>query len=130
MFMSIDTVLVEEVLEKLALQEEYRFNAYQISALSGQEDADTVNLYLLSKAQFGVLRVKVETLCPENHPDQQFEFNRDIINSLIEEVVTCRICDTEYTPSPDFCHLVYYFEPKFIESIKKKETILKEKIAM
>lgn len=117
--MSINTVEIEKALEQLALNEKSRFNAYYISHLSNQTNIDMVNDYLLMKAKFGALIVKVETICPHNHIDQQFEFGVELPSEELE----CRFCEDEeamYVPDPENTNVVYYFSSNYIEEVKKK----------
>lgn len=117
--MSIDTVIIDQILEQLALNEKSRFNAYFVSSLSNQQNVDEVNDYLLMKAKFGALIVKIETICPENHIDQQFDFNHEFPTYELE----CRFCESDnsaYIPDPANTNVVFYFTEIFVESVKKK----------
>ncbi|OES45213.1 hypothetical protein [Domibacillus iocasae] len=113
-----DTGKIEKVLESLADQNEYRFNAYQVAYLSNEKDVDSVNEYLLYRTHpdFGILQVKIETICPENHPDKHFKFGEP----LLDEEVECRICDESYVPDEYNSHLVFYFNEKYKNDVKKK----------
>lgn len=116
--MSVNTVRIDEVLERLALDDRNRFNAYFVAYLSEQADIDRVNDYLLMKAQFGVLNVKIETICPNDHIDQHFEWG-ELPNNEVE----CRFCDDDdasYLPDPENTNIVYYFSSEYTEEIKKK----------
>lgn len=115
--MSINTIAVDNTLEQLAIKNTTRFNAYYVSSLSHQVDVHSVNDYLLFKAKFGVLRVKIETICPNNHPDLQIDFEKPFPTKLVE----CRICDAEYFPDILNTNVVFYFELPFIEEVKKKQ---------
>lgn len=117
--MSINTVNIEKILEKLALNNEKRFNAYQIAKLSSEMDVMAVNDYLLyrSAENFGILNAKVETLCDNNHPDKHFNFNEPLPDYEVE----CRICGCEYIPDLEFSHLVFYFKENYVEEVKKKQ---------
>lgn len=119
--MRVDTYAVDKVLENLAVREEKRFNAYQIARLSKQEDVEQVNDYLLYKAQgpYAILSAKIETLCPENHPDAQFEFGE----SLPDYEIECYVCGEEYIPDINFSHLVFYFTKDYLENVKKKKSV-------
>ena len=115
--MSIDTVKIDQVLEELAVDEKSRFNAYFISYYSNQSNVDEVN-DLLMKARFGALIVKVESICPENHIDQQFD-----IDKFPEVEIECRFCDEDsasYMPDIENTNIVFYFTHSYIESVKKK----------
>lgn len=116
--MGFDTYAVDKVLETLAIKEEKRFNAYQVAHLSNQEDVDQVNDYLLYKAQgpFAVLTAKIEILCPENHPDAQFQLGEPLPDYEIE----CYVCGEEYIPDINRSHLVFYFTDQYLENVKKK----------
>ncbi|MEW9702842.1 hypothetical protein [Paenibacillus sp. SI8] len=125
--MNINTVEIDRILEQLALQDAYRFNAYQISALVGEKDVDLVNKYLMFKAHFGVLEAIIEFLCPNNDPDFQIILGKETPSGIRE----CRICDKEYTPDLDYSHIVFYFKRTYIEDLKKKDRVpLREKQAI
>jgi hypothetical protein len=115
----INIVAVDGVLENLALQGKNRFNAYQIASLSNEEDIDAVNEYLLIKAKFDALIIKIETLCPSNHPDLQLDYISNGIE-LSDEIIECRICDEEYIPDIEFTNVVFYFNDEYVENLKKK----------
>jgi len=123
---SINTVQIDSILERLALQDAYRFNAYQIAALSHEDDIVTVNRYLMSKVQFGVLNAKLEFLCPDNHPDFEIEIGRTFPDNLRE----CRICDEEYIPDLESSHIVFYFDQRYIADVKKKHQYQSERLAI
>jgi hypothetical protein len=109
---------IDRVLEELALKDEYRFNAYQVASLSNEIDVDSVNEYLLYKThpKFGILEAKIETICPENHPDKHFDFGEALPDGEVE----CRICDESYTLNPYNSHIVFYFKDKYKKEVKKK----------
>ncbi|OMF32304.1 hypothetical protein [Paenibacillus peoriae] len=116
--MRFNTVKVDQVLEQLALQNKSRFNAYFVAYLSEQVDVDRVNEYLMMKSNFGDLIVKVETICPDNHIDQQFD-----LDTLPSYGIQCRFCDDDkewYIPDPENTNIVYYFSDEYIEEVKKK----------
>ncbi|SMG56465.1 hypothetical protein [Paenibacillus aquistagni] len=117
--MSINVFEVDQVLEQLALNGATRFNAYYVSHLSKQEDVDEVNDYLMMKAKFGVLIVRVETICPNSHVDQQFD------GPLPNYEIECRFCEEMYTPDPLNTNVVFYFTTTFAESVKKKQALIK-----
>lgn len=120
--MSINTVAIDNTLEQLALKNLKRFNAYYVASLSNNQDVDNVNNYLLFKVQFGVLRVNIETLCPNNDLDLHFEINEPFPSHEIE----CRICSINYVPDLDRTNIVYYFEESFVDEIKKKVQMLEK----
>ncbi|RHW38689.1 hypothetical protein D1B33_07395 [Lysinibacillus yapensis] len=116
--MSINSTVIENTLEKLALNNEKRFNAYQIASLSNETDVMAVNNYLLyrSDSNFGILNAKIETLCDNNHPDKHFELNEPLPDYELE----CRICGCEYIPDMEFSHIVFYFKESYVTEVKKK----------
>lgn len=108
---------LDDILENLAINNEYRFNAYQIASISNEKDVDAVNEYLLhrSDSKYGILTPKVETLCPNNHPDKHFDFG---IPLPVEEV-ECRICEEIYVPDLNFSHIVFYFKSNYKDEVKR-----------
>ncbi|MFS0688981.1 hypothetical protein AB1K89_07045 [Sporosarcina sp. 179-K 8C2 HS] len=116
--MSVNTVEIDKVLERLALSNEKRFNAFQVASLANESDPLEVNEYLLYKSEgkFGALTAKIETLCVNNHPDKHFELGTVLPNYEVE----CRICDSEYVPDLEFAHLVFYFREVYKQEIEKK----------
>jgi hypothetical protein len=124
--MAINSVHIDIILERIAVQGAFRFNAYQVAALSKEENIDEVNEYLLFKSKFGVLKAKFEFLCPDNHPDFQIDLGQEIPDNSRE----CRICEEEYTPDSENSHLVYYFHDQYIEDVKKKVCTVKQKQAI
>jgi len=126
--MHFNTVKIEQVLEQLALQEKKRFNAYFVAYLAEQVDVDKVNEYLMMKANFGVLDVKVETICPENHIDQHFE-----LKAFPEYEIQCRHCDDDqatYLPDLENTNIVFNFSTEYVEEIKKKRELTSKLIAI
>ncbi|OWA36787.1 hypothetical protein B9G55_01525 [Saccharibacillus sp. O16] len=118
--MSIRAGAVDQVLERLALENKSRFNAYFVAHASGQSDIDLVNDYLLMKAKFGALEMKVESICPNNHIDQTFKNN-----ILPTHEIQCRFCidgDNEgfYMPDPENTNVVFSFTSDYLEDLKKK----------
>ncbi|AET59601.1 hypothetical protein HPL003_14250 [Paenibacillus terrae HPL-003] len=114
--MRLNTVKVDQVLEQLALENKSRFNAYFVAHLSEQKDVDRVNDYLMMKSDFSDLIVKVETICPESHIDQQFDLHK-----LPDFEIECRFCDDEwYIPDPENTNIVYFFSKEYVEEVKKE----------
>lgn len=116
--MRINTVKIDQVLEQLASKNMSRFNAYFVAYLAEQSNVDRVNDYLLMKSSFGDLIVKIETICPEAHIDQQFDLNK-----LPDHEIQCNFCDDDqdwYIPDPENTNIVYYFSNEYIDEVKKK----------
>lgn len=116
--MIINTVKIDEILEGLAYDNKNRFNAYFVAYLSEEKDIDRVNDYLMMKAQFGVLEVKLETICPNDHVDQQFDWGK-----LPDYEISCRFCDDDesYFPDPEKTNIVFNFTKEYVEALKKKQ---------
>ncbi|HAF97562.1 hypothetical protein [Paenibacillus lactis] len=125
--MIINTVKIDEILEGLAYDNKNRFNAYFVAYLSEEKDIDRVNDYLMMKAQFGVLEVKLETICPNDHVDQQFDWGK-----LPDCEINCRLCDDDesYFPDPEKTNIVFNFTKEYVEALKKKQQNSQQLIAI
>lgn len=108
----IDVTKIDEVLKLLALNQRYRFNAYQVAFLAGNTNVNEVYEYLLTREPY-VLKRSFEVLCPNDHSTKSFDKLKDIPDKWME----CRHCNTEFRPDLDRIHIVFDFIPSYLRSI-------------
>jgi hypothetical protein len=103
---------IEEALMVLARHGRSRFNAHQVAYLSDQRDVNAVYDYLLSRQPY-VLQQSFEVMCPNFHSTISYASQEEIQEKWIE----CRICPEEFIPDPERVHIVFDFNPRYLESI-------------
>jgi len=112
----LDVAKVDEALKLLASKKRYRFNAYQVAYLSGNEDVNLVYQYLLTREPY-VLTRSFEVLCPNDHSTATYSKIEDIPHKWIE----CRYCTEEFVPDLDRIYIVFDFTPSYLNSISQEK---------
>lgn len=108
---------IEHALRTLAINQRYRFNAHQVTYLSGNNDVNAVYEYLKTREPF-VLNRSFEIMCPSRNDSAMAPV------SSMEEIPTkwieCRICGEEFIPDPNLVHVVFHFNPDYLKDLQEE----------
>ena len=108
--------IIDEILEEMAFERKRHFSPHYVSNRAGINDLKAVTEYLLKEVGTK-LNVYFEVECPEGDSDFAVKSPLDLPN----EIRSCHICQTEYTPDPSRVWIAFDFTPQYDEYVKKKK---------